>query len=100
MLHVLWEFRVNPERVAQFEQFYGPDGEWAQLFRKGAGYRGTDLLRDCDDCLRYATIDKWESRALYQAFRDAYATQYAEIDAQCESFTVDERSMGSFETIG
>ena len=27
-----------------FERVYGPEGEWAEFFRRGQGYVGTELL--------------------------------------------------------
>jgi hypothetical protein len=44
MYALVWEFRVSGEHDVAFRQAYGPDGEWARLFRRGAGYLGTDLL--------------------------------------------------------
>jgi hypothetical protein len=44
----LCEFRVNTGFVFEFEKAYGPDGDWARLFRRGDGYLGTELLRDRD----------------------------------------------------
>ena len=46
MSHVArFAYEVAPERRAEFEAVYGPDGEWAELFRTGAGYLGTTLER-------------------------------------------------------
>ena len=42
----IWEYTVRPERVAEFEQAYGPDGEWVRLFRRAGGYVRTELHRD------------------------------------------------------
>ena len=49
MLHVLWEFRVRPERRREFEEHYGSDGTWAAFFRGGRGYRESILLRDREE---------------------------------------------------
>ena len=55
---------------------YGADGDWAQFFRGGNGYIGTELLRDAELPGRYLVIDRWESAEDYNAFaaenRDAY----------------------------
>jgi heme-degrading monooxygenase HmoA len=59
-----------------FEQVYGADGDWAQFFRTGHGFVGTELLRDVELPGRYLVIDRWESAEDYNAFaaenRDAY----------------------------
>jgi hypothetical protein len=44
----LWEFEVKPGSEELFERTYGPDGQWAELFRRDARYLGTRLLWDVD----------------------------------------------------
>ena len=46
MFVVVWRFEIAEEKVAAFESAYGPEGNWAQLFRKSPEYLGTELLRD------------------------------------------------------
>ena len=46
MYTIMWRFTVKAARRADFERHYGADGTWAALFRQGAGYLGTTLLRD------------------------------------------------------
>ena len=55
---------------------YGPDGEWAQFFRPGRGYIGTELLRDIELPSRYLVIDRWESAEAYNAFAAEHREQY------------------------
>jgi quinol monooxygenase YgiN len=97
MIHAIWEFRVSPEFVAEFECNYGPDGEWAQLFRRSPAYHGTELLRDQDDPLRFVTVDKWEDLASYSAMREE--KEYALLDIACEKLVVSERLIGIFELL-
>jgi heme-degrading monooxygenase HmoA len=94
----LWEFRVRPGREAEFERIYGPQGDWARLFAGTPGFLGTELLRDLSDPRRFVTVDRWESRALYQAFREHSAAGYAQVDARCEELTASEAALGAFET--
>ncbi len=95
MIHAIWEFRVAPEHVAEYERNYGPDGAWAQLFRRSPAYHGTELLRDKDDPLRFVTVDKWEDLAPYKAMRQE--EDYKSLDMACEKLTVSERLIGIFE---
>ena len=98
MFVTLWEFEVKPGSEELFERIYGPEGEWAQLFRRDARYRGTRLLRDVGAARVYVTMDSWESRASYEEFREKFAVEYAELDRQCEDMTVGERHPGKYET--
>jgi len=93
----LWEFEVKPGSEKLFERIYGPDGEWAQLFRRDARYLGTRLLRDLGAERIYVTIDSWESRAAYEEFRQNFAAEYEELDRKCEGMTVSEKRLGECE---
>jgi heme-degrading monooxygenase HmoA len=60
----------------EFERVYGPDGEWAEFFRAGRGFVGTELLRDVEQPTRYLVIDRWESAETYDAFVAANRDEY------------------------
>lgn len=94
------EFRPKAGAESSFEETYGSDGVWVQLFRQGEGFVATELNRDAKDTRRYLTLDFWESKAAYEKFRADRASDYAAIDAQCESLTDDEREVGQFERVG
>jgi len=94
MFVAAWRFTTS-DRDA-FERHYGPDGTWAQLFRRGDGYVRTDLLTDGT---AYVTLDWWTSRDAYDAFRREHADEYARIDLECESLTLSEESLGHFEEV-
>lgn len=93
---VIWEFVIQPDKEELFERFYGPEGDWVQLFRKGRGYCETKLARGCDEPLRYLTFDFWESQEYYEAFKLRHADEYKTIDARCEALTETEREVGKF----
>ena len=65
MIALVFSYEVRePEG---FERAYGADGEWAQFFRQGPGYVGTELLRDVEIPGRYLVVDRWESAEAYNA---------------------------------
>lgn len=96
MFVTLWEFEVKPGSEELFERTYGPDGQWAELFRRDARYHGTRLLREVGAERVYVTIDEWESRAAYQEFREKFAAEYEELDRRCEGMTVRETHFGEY----
>jgi quinol monooxygenase YgiN len=87
MYRIVWQFDADPDRVAEFEREYGGDGAWARLFRAGDGFLGTELFRSIDHPARFVTVDRWSSRAAYDAFRTARAREYAAVDTRCERLT-------------
>jgi heme-degrading monooxygenase HmoA len=92
----VWEFRVGTAKRRAFERAYGPDGEWATLFRTGKGFLGTELIRDEDDANRYLTLDFWKSRKHYERFKRQNREMYELIDQRCEAFTTKESEIGQF----
>jgi quinol monooxygenase YgiN len=95
MIRAIWEFRVHPDHVAEFNLNYAPEGSWAKLFERSPAYHGTQLLHDLEDPLRYVTIDKWDDVAQYKDIREE--TGYALLDIACEKLTTSERLIGIFE---
>lgn len=92
----MWEYFVRPEYEDEFEKYYGPDGEWAKLFKKGDGYIRTELYKDVDQPLRYMTTDYWETKEDSDNFRKHFTYDFEKIDNHCELFTVNEEFLGDF----
>jgi heme-degrading monooxygenase HmoA len=69
-------FSYEAREPEEFERVYGPAGEWAAFFRGGAGYVGTELLRDREQPGRYLVLDRWESAEAYNAFVEANRDEY------------------------
>ena len=96
---LIWQFRIKSEFQHQFEKVYGPDGDWAEFFRKDANYFGTDLVRDAKDQNKYITLDYWASQSAYEEFRRRHAEAYKQIDEHCEQMTEEESALGAFERV-
>jgi len=91
---ILWRFRPRPDREAAFVAAYGDDGAWAQFFRTGDGFLGSELLRGTDGV--YLTVDRWASKEAYRTFADSESLRYAELDAACSALTIEETLLGEF----
>jgi heme-degrading monooxygenase HmoA len=94
MYRIVWQYEVRPERLAEFEQVYGPEGEWVQFFRSSSDYIGTDLYRSTADPKQFVTVDAWRSRPAYESFRKANSERYSKLDEWCGQFSVHERVLG------
>ena len=95
----IWEFYVKADVLTQFEKIYGPEGDWAKLFRRSPEYRGTVLVRDADRRGRYLTLDHWTSRETLQQFKRDHHADYASLDKKCENLTEREIFLGDFEAV-
>lgn len=99
MVQLVWEFVVRPDKIREFERHYCAAGTWATLFRRSAGYRGTELLRELTGQNRYLTIDRWDDLASHRAMRRNFAKEYEELDRMCEVLTESEGHVGDFEVV-
>jgi heme-degrading monooxygenase HmoA len=99
MFIVIWEFRVRPEKVSEFESAYLPDGAWADLFKNDDGYLGTELLQSNMAPGLYMTIDRWDSKESYENFLVKWKAEYGRLDEQCEGLTESEKRIGGFRQV-
>jgi heme-degrading monooxygenase HmoA len=96
MFVVLWEFEVKPGNEKRFESVYGPNGDWAELFRRDPNYLNTRLLRDPFRQRTYVTIDFWSARDCYSNFKQLHSAECAKLDQACARLTETERHLGDF----
>ena len=97
MLLVLWMFEAKAGAEDDFARAYGPDGDWAQLFRRSPGYLESQLIRDVAVPRRFLTIDRWASRQAFEEFKASCKGEYDALDARCQQLTRSERLIGHFE---
>ena len=99
MYVIIWEYQVKADHSNEFEKIYKSNGVWAELFRKGTGYIGTELLRDETNPNRFITIDRWDSAESYEAFHSQFKKEYETLDVQSEELTEHEILLGKWETV-
>ena len=93
---IVWEFRVRQEKVDEFLQKYGPEGNWARFFRGSNGYIRTELVRDVTDHLRFLTLDYWQTEEEFNDFRKRNLAEYQRLDKEFEGLTENETRLGAF----
>lgn len=96
MFIVIWQFTVKSGYLASFERAYGPDGDWARLFRSCAGYVRTELLRDAESPNQFLTLDYWRLPDDYVRGMASLAPAYQELDERCAGWTDHEQRVGNF----
>jgi heme-degrading monooxygenase HmoA len=92
----IWRFRARADRAAEFEAAYGSRGAWTALFRRGAGYLGTEFLESTADPAIYITVDRWESADAWESFLRDWSADYTALDRTCEELTEAEEEIGAF----
>jgi heme-degrading monooxygenase HmoA len=92
-------FSYEAADPAEFERAYANDGEWAEFFRRGRGYIGTELLRDVEQPGRYLVIDRWESAEAYDAFVAEHRDEYMRRVDETAYMHQQELRFGTFESV-
>jgi len=92
-------FSYEVRDAAEFERVYGPEGEWAQFFRRGRGYVGTELLRDVEAPGRYLVVDRWESAEAYNDFVATHREDYMQRVDDTRFHYDSELRFGTFESV-
>ena len=98
MIALIWRYEVEEEHRDSFEATYGPEGDWARLFARSGGFRGTELLRAADGS--YLTLDVWRARADFDAFLAEHRADYEALDSRTEAWTRCEHRLGEYEVLG
>ena len=93
---IVWEFWVRKDRVAEFQEKYGPEGAWARFFRGSAGYIRTELVRDVDSDFRFLTLDYWQTEEEFNRYRQLNLAEYERLDKEFEGLTETETRLGAF----
>lgn len=92
-------FVYDVSQPEEFERVYGPDGEWAEFFRQGRGFVGTELLRDVEQPGRFLVVDRWESRDAYNAFVEQHREEYMRRVDETVFLYDNELRLGTFENV-
>jgi heme-degrading monooxygenase HmoA len=97
MIALVFSYEVHD--ADEFERAYGSDGEWAEFFRPGRGYIGTELLHDVEAPGRYLVIDRWESAEAYNDFVAANREEYMRRVDDTRFLYDSELRFGTFESV-
>jgi len=92
-------FSYEVRDADDFERVYGPEGDWAQFFRGGRGYVGTELLRDVETPGRYLVVDRWDSAEAYNEFVATHREEYMARVDDTRFHYESELRFGTFENV-
>jgi len=93
---IVWEFIVLEDRRTDFEEAYGANGVWAELFARSSGFIEVRLFASPDEPGRYLTMDRWASREAFDAFHQEFKTEYDFLDRLHAGIAVKENRIGAF----
>jgi len=92
----IWEYIVKEEYLDEFKRFYGPKGDWVQLFKNAEGYMATELHQDILNPKRFITVDFGDLKEDRDKFRNQFSEEFEILDKHCKKFTQQEKLIGDF----
>ncbi|MFO7445765.1 MAG: antibiotic biosynthesis monooxygenase [Ignavibacteriaceae bacterium] len=99
MFIVIWEYKVKPGSEEEFEQSYGPKGDWVKFFKSNKEYLGTELIKGIEASRSYVTIDRFDSEKAYVDYLEKHKEKYEELDDRFTLLTEFETKIGSFNSL-
>jgi hypothetical protein len=96
MIAIAWQIDVKPGREADFEQFYGADGEWTALNRHSRSYLGSSFLRDQSRRSRYLIIEYWSEMLVYEEHKAYRGDEVALLDEHRKELVESVEPLGVF----
>jgi heme-degrading monooxygenase HmoA len=96
MIEVISEYIVNETSGGQFELVFGRGGAWSKIFSRLPGYRGTNLLRDVRNPMRYLVIDLWDSSTVWKNALAETESEHSKLLATISDWTASKTELGAF----
>ena len=99
MVAVVWQFETHANRAAEFERFYGADGEWTKLSRRSRSFLGSSFLRDLATPDRYLLIEYWSEMVVYERHLADFGDEVKDLEAERDRFVVRMEPLGVFSAL-
>ena len=99
MIAVVWQFTIGEDAAAEFERFYGADGDWTRVSRRSRSFLGSSFLRDLAAPTRYLLVEYWSEMLVYEKHVADFARELELLEKQRESFALSMESLGVFQAL-
>lgn len=99
MVAVVWQLDVRNECAAEFEHFYGADGEWTRLSRRSRSFLGSSFLKDIAVDARYLLIEYWSEMIVYERHLADFSREVEELEARRATFVLRIEPLGVFSAL-
>ena len=99
MIAIVWQFDIKPGQEAEFEKFYGANGEWTALNRKSRSYLGSSFLRDQSRKERYLMVEYWSEMLVYEQHKSHRSVEILELEARRNALVAAIEPLGVFSAL-
>jgi hypothetical protein len=95
----VWQLEVRGETGAEFEKFYGADGEWTKFSRRSRSFLGTSFLKDIVVDTRYLLIEYWSEMVVYEKHLADFGKDVEALEARRAKFVEKVEPLGVFSAL-
>ena len=99
MIAIVWQFDVRPGREADFEHFYGADGDWTAANRHSRSYLGSSFLRDQTLPTRYVLIEYWSEMLVYEEHKTYNKHRLVDLESHRDELVASVDPIGVFSAL-
>lgn len=96
MVAVVWQLEVLPDKSAEFERFYGADGDWTKLSRRSRSFLGSSFLRDIVADTRYLLVEYWSEMLVYERHLADFGDETKSLETERAKFVARVAPLGVF----
>ena len=96
MIASMWQFDVRDGRKADFERFYGADGDWTALNRHSRSYLGSSFLHDQNQPARYIVIEYWSEALVYEEHKTFHVQRMQDLEVHRNELVTSAEPLGVF----
>jgi hypothetical protein len=95
----VWQFEIRDGTAAEFERFYGADGEWTKVSRRSRSFLGSSFLKDIARDDRYVLVEYWSEMVVYERHMIAVKSLVEDLERQRDRYVARAEPLGVFQAL-
>ena len=99
MVAIVWEIEIREGQAAQFERFYGADGNWTKLSRRSRSFVGSSFLKDTARTDRYLLVEYWSEMLVYERHLVSVGNEVRALEAERAEYVLRIEPIGVFSAL-
>ncbi|HYU79557.1 MAG TPA: hypothetical protein VEK56_11270 [Vicinamibacterales bacterium] len=99
MVAIVWEIEIREGHAAQFERFYGADGNWTKLSRRSRSFVGSSFLKDIAHGNRYLLLEYWSEMLVYERYLAKVGDEVRALEAERAKYVERIEPIGVFNAL-
>jgi hypothetical protein len=95
----VWQFETRAGMEADFERFYGADGEWSAVSRRSRSFLGSSFLKNLALPNRYLLVEYWSEMVIYERHLVDVREHIKALEEERDRFVASMEPIGVFQAL-